>query len=437
MHEPREFQKIFRVPDKTNTFCYYPFYALVFKLYENDKLSKVAPCCMMHDTNQNTILEKSELQNLDPDQIFNHQKFVEFRNNILNNIKDPRCQTCWKLEENGFISHRMYTGWDFDEPFSTELREVDISLSNKCNLACRMCNIGSSHQLYKDLDEIKKLNLMEKFNYASDFSMNSKSLPKNTTNNLLFKWIFDNTDKIKVLKISGGEPFYDNNVIKLLQKFIKDGNSKNTRLVFHTNGILIDDSMIQILNKFKSQMHTFSIDGVDNTYNYIRHYSNFNVLEKNLINWFKKSNNIKSFNCNFVISALNLDNIIDFMDWIIMMFHLKIKCNIFFSSVRPIERGIHIRNLPVNHLIKIKSKFLKFYNFFEKIRQKEMGLKNHFFYESENIFQILDNSIENNFYEKNKFKLYDEITILDQARNQNYSDYVSKDLKEILDNLKK
>ena len=37
-------------PTKDNTFCFYPFYALVFKLYENQDLKAVAPCCMMHDT---------------------------------------------------------------------------------------------------------------------------------------------------------------------------------------------------------------------------------------------------------------------------------------------------------------------------------------------------------------------------------------------------
>ena len=72
-------------PTKDNTFCFYPFYALVFKIYENQDLKAVAPCCMMHDTRKpntdqvNSILSKEELKGLTPNEIFNHEKFKELR----------------------------------------------------------------------------------------------------------------------------------------------------------------------------------------------------------------------------------------------------------------------------------------------------------------------------------------------------------------------
>ena len=433
---PREFQKVYKVPDKTNTFCYYPFYALVFKMYNNSELSHIAPCCMMHDTDHNSILNKEELKGLTPDQIFNHEKFQKLRDNLMNGVKDKHCATCWNQENQGKISHRMYTGWDFDEPFVPSLKEVDLSLSNKCNLACRMCNIGNSHRLYDDIDKMEKLGVMEQFNLASDNSMISNNLPKNTSENIAIKWLYKNTEKIKILKISGGEPLYDKSVIKLLNKFVEDGSSEQTSLVFHTNGLLIDDQIIDLLNKFKHQMHTFSIDGVDKTYEYVRHLSNFQKLERNLINWFSKSKNIKYFNSNFVLSALNIHNIVDYMNWIVFNFHNKIKCNIFFSSVRPFTRGIHISNLPINYLKKIKNEFLIFYEFFEKIRQKDMSLLNHFYYESENIIKMIDNSIDKNLYDLNKNKLYDEISILDKVRNQHYSNYLPEDFCEILNKIK-
>jgi len=159
-------------------------------------------------------------------------------------------------------------------------------------------------------------------------------------------------------------------------------------------------------------------------------------LERNLINWFSKSKNIKYFNSNFVLSALNIHNIVDYMNWIVFNFHNKIKCNIFFSSVRPFTRGIHISNLPINYLKKIKNSFLIFYEFFEKIRQKDMSLLNHFYYESENIIKMIDNSIDKNLYDLNKNNLYDEISILDKVRNQHYSNYLPEDFCEILNKIK-
>ena len=363
-------------PTKDNTFCFYPFYALVFKIYENQDLKAVAPCCMMHDTRKpntdqvNSILSKEELKGLTPNEIFNHEKFKELRKNLLNNVRDSNCATCWNQEDKGILSHRMYSRWLFEDEFDTDLREVDISLSNKCNLACRMCNVGSSHQLWEDVDKLEKSNKLRLFERASNHSLRSHNLPEDVKNNNLIQWIYHNTDKIKILKASGGEPLYDKNILKLLRKFVKDGNSKSTELAFHTNAMLITDEIIELFNEFKLQRHSFSIDGVDKTYDYIRHKSDFSILEQNIKNWFKKSNNIYIVNINLVLSALNIGNIVDFLEWTTLMFFEKIRCNIFISEVRPQGRGIDIKNLPIEYLESIQSQILKFKEEFESFRTK-------------------------------------------------------------------
>ena len=165
-------------PTKDNCFCFYPFYAMVFKSWKggSNDLKAVAPCCMMHDTKNtitgeyNSILSRLELRGLSPYDIFHHKKFEDLRKNLLNNKRDPRCSTCWNLEDKGIMSHRLYTKWDFPEEFKTDLKEIDITLSNKCNLACRMCNVGSSHQLEQDADKLKKNNKLEIFEQASNQS---------------------------------------------------------------------------------------------------------------------------------------------------------------------------------------------------------------------------------------------------------------------------
>ena len=80
---------------------------------------------------------------------------------------------CWNLEDKGIMSHRLYTRWQFPEKFNADLKEVDISLSNKCNLACRMCNAGSSHQIWKDVDELKKTDKLNLYEQASKNSLRS------------------------------------------------------------------------------------------------------------------------------------------------------------------------------------------------------------------------------------------------------------------------
>jgi len=427
-------------PNKNNTFCFYPFYAMVFKLYDKNDLKAVAPCCMMHDTynpetNQyNSILSKEELNGMTPHQIFHHPKFEELRENLSNNIRDSRCLTCWNLEDKNIMSHRLYTRWQFSEEFETDLKEIDISLSNKCNLACRMCNTGSSHQIWEDVDKLKKNNKMSLFDRASNNSIKSHNLPQNVKNNHLIKWIYDNTDKIKVFKASGGEPLYDNNILNLLRKFIKEGNSKNTELVLHSNAMLIDDNVIDLMNHFKSQRHSFSIDGVDSTYDYIRHKANFETLEKNIKNWFVKSTNIYTVNINFVLSALNIGNVVDFLEWTTLMFHNKVRCNVFISEVRPHKRGIDIINLPKTYLEKIREDVISFRNEFEKFRTKEfdyMHSERYFHYEIDKLLSLIDLSIEKN--EMNLKNLYTEITLLDETRKQTYRDFLNESLIDILD----
>ena len=427
-------------PSKDNTFCYYPFYAIVFKLYDKNDLKAVAPCCMMHDTtdaktNQyNSILTKEELEGLSPYDIFHHEKFEELRKNLINNVRDKRCSTCWNLEDKGISSHRLYTRWQFPEEFKTDLKEIDISLSNKCNLACRMCNTGSSHQIWEDVDKLKKNNKLSKFDKASTYSIKSHNLPQNIKNNYLIKWIYDNTDKVKIFKASGGEPLYDNNILNLLRKFIKDGNSMNTELVLHSNAMLIDDKIIDLMNHFKAQRHSFSIDGVDSTYDYIRHKANFETLEKNIKKWFVKSTNIYTVNINFVLSALNIGNVVDFLEWTILMFHNKVRCNVFISEVRPHGRGIDIINLPKSYLEEIRENVIIFRDEFEKFRTKEfdyMHSKGFFHYEIDKLLSLIDLSINEN--KMNLEDLYTEITLLDETRKQTYRDFLDDSLIHILD----
>ena len=428
-------------PSKDNTFCYYPFYAIVFKLYDKKNLKAVAPCCMMHDTrdqktNQyHSILNQQELQGLSPSEIFHHEKFEKLRSNLLNNVRDERCSTCWNLEDKGIMSHRLYTRWQFPEEFNTDLKEVDISLSNKCNLACRMCNTGSSHQIWEDVDKLKKIDKLDLYEKASKNSLRSHNLPQNIKNNYLIQWIFNNTDKVKIFKASGGEPLYDNNILNLLRKFVKDGNSKNTELALHTNAVLITDEIIELMNQFRIQRHSFSIDGVDSTYDYIRHKSNFSTVEKNIKKWFTKSTNVYALNINFVLSALNLGNIVDFLEWAALMFHNKVRCNIFLSDVRPHGRGIDIANLPNDYLLKAKQDILNFKSEFETFRTKKydyMHKGNYFHYEIDKVISLLDHSIE--YEDKNFNKLYNEIVLLDEVRNQSYVNYLNTGLVDILKN---
>lgn len=411
-------------PQSNNTFCYYPFYAIAIKSFSGSNLRKVSPCCKMMDLGRSVLTEK-QIKDLSLIEIFEHEKFEKLRSDSLNNIRNSNCQVCWRQEDKNMKSFRLQSTWAFDDSFKKDLREFDVSFSNKCNLSCRMCNTGSTHQLYKDKLFFEKNNLIDDINYASSNSF-FPSVNIDTINNKQLNWLLENTDKIKVLKISGGEPLYEKKVLKLLNIMIEKGTSKNCVIQLHTNAFLLDTKNIEILNNFKYQSHTFSIDGVDSIYNYIRHYSSFDVVEKNIMNWLNESNNILSLNFNLVLTALNLMNLKEYFQWINDIFNFKYDVKVDISEARPFTRGTSICNLPIKYLKKSRDKIE---NFFEKFSS------NNIIYDRENILIMIDNAIKNNKYDFNHKNLKKEIVLLDMSRNQKYSDYLNSELIEVIDGI--
>ena len=67
--------------------------------------------------------------------------------NLLNNIQDPACNYCWKIENQGYTSLRHRYLEKFDEKLfplyqnnSTRIKSLEVSLGNECNFQCTYCN---------------------------------------------------------------------------------------------------------------------------------------------------------------------------------------------------------------------------------------------------------------------------------------------------------
>ena len=231
-------------PRKHPTYCHYPFKAMTFKKWSADgkRPTNVTPCCMMMNQVEdsrgrysfyNLGLDVRELRNKTPLEIFNSPQFEQLRSDLSNGIKNKACSVCWKMEEDGLESFRQCS----DLYGGTEgLFEFDITLSNLCNLACRMCNIGSSHQIGKDVDAMIDNGTHRLFQKVSDGAMPLvKGIIYDKESNDVIDWLMNNTNQITLLKASGGEPFYDRRIVKVLQKYVEDGTAKNTILKFHSN----------------------------------------------------------------------------------------------------------------------------------------------------------------------------------------------------------
>ena len=94
-------------------------------------------------------------------------------------------------------------------------------------------------------------------------------------------------DLVNVEKLSffGGEPLLDKNHAVLLRKLIEVDRAKETTLFYSTNGQQIGKHYEKLWSKFKRVELFFSLDGIEEQFEYLRWPGDWNKTVKN-IDWF-------------------------------------------------------------------------------------------------------------------------------------------------------
>jgi MoaA/NifB/PqqE/SkfB family radical SAM enzyme len=363
-----------------------------------------------------SVLGIENIEDLTPEEIFYHPRMTELRNNLANGVRDSACQICWRMEDDGITSHRQHSLENDEEPiYDPNLEILDITTGNICNLKCRMCNPGASNLLMEDHKYFEKNNLLEEF-YAVAGERWDVSTAKATHKTPQWEWILDNMHKIKILKASGGEPFYDKHILNLLKRCVEKGISNNVSLRFHTNGTQFNEKVLNLISHFHNQ-HTLSIDGVGSVYEYIRYPASFSDLNNKVIYYLQYLNypDIK-IDLNFVVSSLNLFNIADFIRWACS---LPADVSASFTEIYPLDRGTSIRHLPID-ILQIA-----------KLQIQPFLIDDYDDFKADEIIQQIDLAIKNNKEDKDKMKR--EIVLFDISRNQTYRDYLDPMLVDWLD----
>ena len=94
--------------------------------------------------------------------------------------------------------------------------------------------------------------------------------------------LFANPDRLEKIRFIGGEPLLIKEVRQSLAYLIEKGIADRITLMIVTNGSVCDDEILDMLNKFKSVILLFSVDGYGKTNDYIRFPSNWSDVENNI-----------------------------------------------------------------------------------------------------------------------------------------------------------
>lgn len=295
-----------------NVTCISPWYELRIDANGNMR------CC--HSIRQNET-EKSDLSFLD---WFNHgNQPTVIRNNIVNGKESSACSACYYNEKNKLISHRIlrniqaaiYNGEYFKDSLeqSPAFKRMNrntvvypafmhVTLSNLCNMKCRMCFPMYSSQL---TDAYKKIGWIK----ATEPTLNDWTVNDTKWNDFL--QLIEHNNQLVSLHFMGGEPLYHKRFYEFVNWCI-DNNKTDFHLTFVTNGSVYKEDLFNKLLKFKSVQIEISIENMHDTNNYIRMGFDFREIQKNILKFASKEIPIILRTVPQALSIEHYETILDF-----------------------------------------------------------------------------------------------------------------------------
>ena len=126
--------------------------------------------------------------------------------------------------------------------------------------------------------------------------------------------VYDQIPNITQLYFAGGEPLMIKEHRMFLTEIIRQGYASKISLRYNTNGILVNDEIIDIWKQFKKVKVGVSLDGMGDRVNYIRYPTDWKTVEENL---HKLDNTPDNIYCNIAlcVQLLNIKHIPDFIKW--------------------------------------------------------------------------------------------------------------------------
>ena len=270
-------------------YCILPFISV--RIEDNKNLDSIGfrPCCLYKDknlpgfTNIDDYLKSDFLKNL--------QQHL-----ITQDELPPGCNGCTTIESKKQVSVRQLKNKFFQDLVlqQTDIQELDIFPSNTCNLTCIMCNPKFSSSVAAEQKKIGWITKIYNFD-ETDLILDS----------------LEQLSNLQYIHIAGGEFFYSKHCLKILEVI---QTAKIPNVEFITNGTICNDKHISILNTFENLSLRFSIDGIDDYYEFIRYPAKWNEVKTNILNY---KNQLPNAHIETVMTVqpFNIFNILEWTQW--------------------------------------------------------------------------------------------------------------------------
>ena len=260
----------------SDPYCYAPWTTLYVrstsdKKPKSSKQTEFSPCCAWQSKPVDYSLSKR-------DESYRWQKIKKRMIEKDMEFLSTSCAECIHDEKRGYESPRQWINNKVkDNEWQVgELNQLDFRPSNLCNLKCAMCNPLNSSLLAEEQD-VKVYQFNAENVYNLDLS------------------------KLKVLKILGGEPSIQPEVYKFLNYMI-DTYEDLPDLHFTSNMTNTNKKWIDIINKFDKVNIMMSIDGIGETFEYLRQPAKWHIVERNINTLKQLQNTHKGLNLDYHVT---------------------------------------------------------------------------------------------------------------------------------------
>jgi len=241
-----------------------------------DGTGRVKPCCRFLEDYRpkNHTLDNHSIQD-----IFDSDFQNDLRKRVLRGERLEGCKRCYEEEDNNKKSLRMRlnehtkVGEKHVDTNDNKLEYLELSLSNDCNLMCRMCDSRYSHKLFDEEQEY----------HGKTFSKT-----KRTKANL--DSIYPHLKDMKYIKFTGGEPLIIPDHWTLLEYAVEKGYAKNIRLNYSTNCTVFPKQKIVEFDHIELAVSLDSIVKEENEYQ--RHLTNHSQALANIEKYVEVANEV-------------------------------------------------------------------------------------------------------------------------------------------------
>ena len=338
-----------------------------------------------------------------PMSAWNNEYMRDVRSTMLSGGIPASCKKCFDEESKGVVSKRIWeTGtWiqeDIDIPdliantqqdgtVPEQLVYLDLRLGHTCNLKCIMCSPHDSSLWVGDHKKVYKLfkhdALKSQMNWDADEFNN-----KWHENPEFWKEMYAQIPNLRQVYFAGGEPLLIKEHRLFLEEIVRQGYADKILVRYNTNGLLIDDEIIELWKKFKLVKVGFSIDAVGDQNYYIRYPSDWETIVKNLHKLDNTPSNIQ-VSIATAIQILNIKRLPELAKWKITQNFKKVNLEnttygmeagggIINMHLLYIPTFLSIKSLPEADKADVRKQFGELANWlYENYRQDEDYWKNN------------------------------------------------------------